>query len=237
MTTRALLLAGGYGTRLRPLTLTTPKCLVPVAGKPLLSYWLDALEHAGIGTAMVNTHHLREAVQAYIETENARRSVDLIEFHEPELLGSAGTVHANRAYADGADAIVVIYADNLSAVDLSALIAFHEGHDDPFTMALFRTAYPSQCGIATLDDDARITRFVEKPDAPESDLANAGLYVLDADAWREVADMDVFDFGFDVLPHFVGRMRGYAIDGYHRDIGNPEALAQAEADVAAGRVG
>ncbi|SIO59902.1 mannose-1-phosphate guanylyltransferase [Rhodovulum sp. ES.010] len=236
MRTKALLLAGGLGTRLRPLTETVPKCLVPIAGKPMLSYWLDALERAGIGTALVNTHHLRDTVRAYIETENARRAVTLREAWEPDLLGSAGTVRANRGFADDADAVVVIYADNLSAIDLADLAAFHAGHDDPMTMALFRTPAPRNCGIATLDGAGRVVDFVEKPGEPASDLANAGLYVLDAEAWREIADMGAFDFGFDVLPRFVGRMRGYAFDGYHRDIGTPEALAQAEADMAAGRV-
>ena len=236
MRVKALLLAGGLGTRLRPLTETVPKCLVPVAGRPMLSYWLDALERAGIGEALVNTHHLPEAVHAFIASENSRRAVTLHEAFEPELLGSAGTVHANRTFADDADAVVVIYADNLSAIDLGDLVAFHGRHDDPMTMALFHTPQPRSCGIATLDAAGRIVDFVEKPETPASDLANAGLYVIDAAAWREIADMAAFDFGFDVLPRFVGRMRGYAFDGYHRDIGTPQALAQAEADMAAGLV-
>lgn len=232
MKVKALLLAGGLGTRLRPLTLTTPKCLVPIAGKPMLDYWWDALEAAGIDAALLNTHHLRDLVVDHIAATNAARpGLTVHEAWEPALLGSAGTVHANRAFADDADAIVVIYADNLSTIDLKAFVDLHASHDQPMTMALFHTPYPSQCGIATLDDSGVITKFVEKPETPESDLANAGLYVLDADAWREIADMDVFDFGFDVLPRFVGRMHGYRHPGYHRDIGNPEALAQAEIDV------
>ena len=229
---KALLLAGGLGTRLRPITETVPKCLVPVAGRPMLDYWLDALERAGIGEVLLNTHHHRDQVRAYIGRANAARSLQVVEAWEPELLGSAGTVHANRAWAEGADEIVVIYADNLSTVDLGELLAFHRGHDDPMTMLLFRTPYPRQCGIATLDAEGRITAFVEKPEVPESDLANAGLYVVDAEAWREIADMAAFDFGFDVIPRFVGRMRGLAFDGYHRDIGTHEALAAAEADAA-----
>ena len=225
-----LLLAGGLGTRLRPLTDTVPKCLIPVGGRPILSWWLDALEAAGIGEALINTHHLPDPVRAYIDTENARRAVQLTEAYEPELLGSAGTVHANRGWADGADEILVIYADNLSDIDLSALLAFHRGHPDPMTMALFRAEHPEKCGIAELDGEGRVTAFVKKPEHLVSDLANAGLYVLDASAWREIADMDAFDFGFDVIPRFTGRMRGFAHPGYHRDIGSPEALARANAD-------
>jgi mannose-1-phosphate guanylyltransferase len=230
MSTRALLLAGGLGTRLRPLTDTVPKCLVPVGGQPILTWWLDALEAAGITEALINTHHLPDPVRAYMVQQNAQRALQLSEAYEPALLGSAGTVHANRGWADGADRIVVIYADNLSDIDLGALVAFHDSHDDPMTMALFRAEHPEKCGIATLDAQGVITEFIEKPEHPASDLANAGIYVLDAEAWREIADMDAFDFGFDVIPRFAGRMRGFAHPGYHRDIGTPEALAAANAD-------
>ncbi|MBU2994061.1 nucleotidyltransferase family protein [Octadecabacter sp. 1_MG-2023] len=231
MTTRALLLAGGLGTRLRPLTDTVPKCLIEVGGRPMLDYWVDALEHAGVHDALINTHHLPEPVRAYITQINATRPVTLHEAFEPELQGSAGTLHANRNFADDADEVVVIYADNLSDIDLNAFLTFHRQHDDPVTMALFRTPYPKKCGIATLDGAGRITDFVEKPDVPDSDLANAGLYVLSRAAWREIADMDAFDFGFDVIPKFVGRMRGFEHQGYHRDIGTPESLTQAQHDI------
>lgn len=230
MGAKALLLAGGLGTRLRPITLTTPKCLVPVGGKPMLDYWFDALEKANVRDVLLNNHHLPDLVRAHIEATNAKGGVQVTEAFEPELLGSAGTVHANRDWAEGADEIIVIYADNLSDVDLGAMLAFHRAHEDPMTMMLFRTAYPSQCGIATLEGD-RIVEFIEKPEKPASDLANAGLYVLDAEAWREIADMNVFDFGFDVIPAFVGRMRGFEHPGYHRDIGNKDALDQANIDV------
>jgi mannose-1-phosphate guanylyltransferase len=227
---KALLLAGGLGTRLRPLTETTPKCLIPVAGKPMLDYWLDALEAAGVSEVLLNTHHLRGKVKTWLDAANSSRSLRIAEAWEPELLGSAGTVAANRGWADDADTVLVIYADNLSTIDLADFMAFHRSHGDPMSMALFHAPNPKACGIATLDGEARITAFVEKPDIPESDLANAGLYMLDAEAWREVADMGAFDFGFDVLPRFAGRMRGYVHAGYHRDIGTPEALEAAEAD-------
>jgi mannose-1-phosphate guanylyltransferase len=234
MRVRAVLLAGGLGTRLRPLTDHVPKCLVPVGGRPMLEWWVDALDRAGISAALLNTHHHAGLVRDWIARVNARGrtrgGVQITEAHEPELLGSAGTVHANRAWADGADAVVVIYADNLSDVDLAALVAFHAGHGDPATMMLFHTEYPEKCGIAELDAEARITTFTEKPAQPVSNLANAGIYVLDADLWREIADMDVFDFGFDVIPRLVGRMRGFLHAGYHRDIGTPAALAAANAD-------
>ena len=228
MTTRALLLAGGLGTRLRPLTEPTPKCLIEVAGKRMLDYWIDALDRAGIGQALLNTHHHAEQVRDYIAEVNARGGVQLSEAYEPELLGSAGTVHANRDWAQGD--VVVIYADNLSDIDLGAFVTAHRGHEMPMTMALFETPYPEKCGIATLTETGVVSEFIEKPSNPASNLANAGLYVLSKEAWCEIADMDVFDFGFDVIPAFVGRMQGYLHDSYHRDIGTHESLAIAEAD-------
>ena len=97
-------------------------------------------------------------------------------------------------------------------------------------MLLFHTPYPKQCGIAALDAEDRVVEFVEKPEHPKSDLANGGLYVVDASIYREMADRDVFDIGFDILPTFVGRMRGFRFDGYHRDMGNLDAVAQAQVD-------
>jgi mannose-1-phosphate guanylyltransferase len=98
---KALLLAGGLGTRLRPITETVPKCLVPVAGRPMLDYWLDALERAGIGEVLLNTHHLRDQVRDWMDRANAVRPIRVVEAWEPELLGSAGTVSANPRLGRG----------------------------------------------------------------------------------------------------------------------------------------
>jgi NDP-sugar pyrophosphorylase family protein len=231
---RALLLAGGLGTRLRPLTDAVPKCLVPIAGRPLLDYWINALTDAGVREARVNTHHLPELVRAYIAEVNRSGRLRLAETYESELLGSAGTVAANRDLADGARDVLIVYADNFSDVDLGALLTFHRDHGDPLTMMLFRAPRPERCGIAALDAGGRVLSFVEKPEHPASDLANAGVYALTAAAYREVADLRAFDLGFDVLPHFVGRMRGWPWPGYHLDIGTPEALERARADALVG---
>ena len=227
---KALLLAGGLGTRLRPLTDTVPKCLVPVLDRPLLDFWVDRLAEAGIDEARVNTHALADQVRAYIAGVNSEGRVHLVESHEPVLLGSAGTIHANADLADLADQIVIIYADNLSDIDLRPLLDFHRSHKDPFTMVLFRAPNPRACGIVQLDAVGRIVSFIEKPDQPATELANAGLYVIEASAYREIAALRAFDLGFDVLPRFVGRMRGWVWGGYHLDIGSHSALEQARVD-------
>src|SRR5262249_52308905 len=224
---KALLLAGGLGTRLRPLTDTVPKCLVPIADRPLLELWVEHLVEADIVEARINTHALAEVVRAYIAQVNADGRLRMTESYEPILLGSAGTVTANADLADGAEQVAVIYADNLTDIDLRPVIDFHRWHGDPLTMVLFRAPNPRACGIAELDADGRVISFVEKPERPASDLANAGVYILTAAAYREVAALRAFDLGFDVLPRFVGRMRGWVWGGYYLDIGTPEVLERA----------
>ena len=229
---KVLSLAGGLGSRLKPLTDVVPKCLIEIAGKPLLDYWFDRFELAQLFDVRINNHHLPQLVRDYIVRRNDDGVFNVTEAYEPTLLGSAGTVHANRDFVSEDDLCVIVYADNLSNVNLDAMIAFHQSHDDPFTMLLFRAENPKKSGIATLDDDSRVIDFVEKPEHPASDLANAGIYVLDGKAYLEIADMNVFDLGFDVLPKFIGRMRGWEWQGYHRDIGTHASLEQAKHDIA-----
>lgn len=230
--TRGLILAAGLGLRLRPLTDHRPKCLVPVAGRPLLDYWVDALVACGVREALVNTHAHAEQVRAYVAGVNGRGGIRLVEAHEPRLLGSAGTIAANPGLA-GDGPVVVVSADNFSDVDLGRMLRFHATHGDPATMMLFHTDTPHRCGIARLDADGRVAEFVEKPAHPVGTLANAGVYVMDAALYARVAAMDAFDLGTDVLPGLVGAMRGWTWDGYHRDLGTPEAYAQGQADAPA----
>jgi NDP-sugar pyrophosphorylase family protein len=232
MTTKALLLAGGRGERLLPVTISTPKCLVPIAGRPLLEYWVAALLDAGIREAVINTHHLAERVRLELEQINARSSLRLRESYEHSLLGSAGTLAQQRELADGATEILIIYADNLSDVRLAELLEFHRSHELPMTMLLFHAPRPEACGIATLAADDTVVAFTEKPALPQSNLANAGVYVMSSDLYREVAGYGAFDLGAQVLPRLVGRMKGYVHTGYHLDIGTHEALARARADFA-----
>jgi len=228
--TKAILLGAGLGTRLRPLTNQITKCLVPVAGRPLLDYWIEQLVQAEVTEALLNTHHLAEQVREYIEQINAQGEIQLIESYEPQLLGSAGTLAANPDFANDADEILLIYVNNFSDVNLIELLSFHQKHDDPVTMMLFHAPNPKACGIAELDAVNRIIGFEEKPQGPVSDLANAGVYVCDANSYRAIAAMNAFDLGFDVLPTFVGKMRGWVWEGYHQDIGTYETYLQAQRD-------
>jgi len=224
---RAFLLAAGLGVRLRPLTDTVPKCMAPINGRPLCDYWFALCEAHGIDEILMNTHHLPELVREYVSRLRRRVRVQLA--HEETLLGSAGTVRQNAGFVDGEDAFLVIYADNLSNADLSRVMRFHASHGAPATVAAFHAACPKQCGILEIDAAGRVLSFIEKPENPQSDLANAGLYALNVSTIDEIpSDKPVVDFGHDVLPKFVGRMYATPLECYHLDVGNLEAYEQAQ---------
>ncbi|MEJ1338289.1 MAG: nucleotidyltransferase family protein [Candidatus Sedimenticola sp. (ex Thyasira tokunagai)] len=231
---KAVLLAGGYGTRLKPLTDSIPKCLVIINERPLIDFWIEKLNAAGVKEALINTHYLPIPVRNYIRSVNLQGKINLVESYEEILLGSAGTVSNNADFADDCDQVLLIYTDNLSDIDLNDLLDFHLSHDEPITMLLFHAENPATCGIATLDESDLVEQFIEKPENPESDLANGGIYIIDSNTYREIAQLNAFDFGFDVLPHYVGKMKGFILNGYHRDIGTLESLDQAHQDISDG---
>jgi len=222
---KAFLLAAGRGTRLRPLTDDIPKCLVPVKGTPLLAIWLNLFKMHGVTDVLINTHHLAPKVEGFIADDTTGLNITV--FHERRLLGSAGTVLANREFVAGQRCFIIAYADNLTNVDLGRMVEFHLGHKGVLTMGLFRTNRPRECGIAELGKDGLIGSFVEKPAEPRSDLANAGIYIASREIFDYIPRKEPVDFGFDVLPKLVGRMYGYEIKEYLMDIGTLENYARA----------
>lgn len=225
---KAFLLAAGLGTRLRPITNTVPKCMVPICGRPLLSWWMDLFEKHGVSEVLINTHYLPQPVREFMKTYNSRSGgMRLVEFYEEELLGSGGTVLANQNFV-GTEDFLICYADNLTNVNLSGLVDFHKKKNALLTMALFRTNKPRECGIAAMDGYGRIIEFEEKPVAPQSNLANAGIYVASKDIFGYFPNQDFIDFGKDVLPKLVGRMYGMEIGDYLLDIGNLDNYGKAQ---------
>ena len=224
---KAVLLAAGLGTRMGDITRTRPKCLLPVAGRPLLGRWLAELARAGVSEALVNTHHLAEQVREYLGAAGAPLPVRLA--HEPELLGSAGTLAANRDFLAGEAAFLVVYADNASTVDLRELVREHRAASAA-TLGLFRVPDPERRGIVELDAGGTVAGFVEKPARPRGNLAWAGLLVGSPALLEAVPAARPCDLGHHVLPRLLGRMRGFEIHGYHADVGTPEAYAATCAD-------
>lgn len=235
---RAVLLAAGLGTRLRPLTLTVPKCLVPINGTPLLDIWLGHVFAAGIERALVNTHWLAEAVQAHVAASAWADRVDLV--FEPDLLGTGGTVVANRTWL-GAEPYLLAHADNLTDFDVAAFRRAHERRPEgcAITMLAFRTDMPETCGILGVDGDNVVSSFHEKVKNPPGNLANAAVYICEPEVTAFMVGLGkpFVDFSTEVIPHFLGRIRAVETRGYHRDIGSPEALALAEAEFRPARHG
>lgn len=230
---RALLLAAGLGTRLRPLTLSVPKCLVPIHGRPLLDYWLAGLFGAGVARVLINTHWLAEVVAAHVAASPWRDWVDLV--HEPALLGTGGTVIANRDWL-GDGPYLLAHADNLTDFDVRGFMAAHAARPErcAMTMLAFRTDVPKTCGILGLGEDGVVESFHEKVLDPPGNLANAALYICEPEVTDFIAGLGqpVVDFSTEVIPRFLGRILAVETAGYHRDIGSPEALALAEAEFA-----
>jgi mannose-1-phosphate guanylyltransferase len=224
---KAFLLAAGLGTRMGAITRTTPKCLLPIAGRPLLGRWFELLARHGVEAVLVNTHHLADRVRAYVAGANPPLAVTLS--HEPELLGSAGTLAANRDFVRGEDAFLVSYADNASTADLGALFRAHRPADAA-TLGLFRVANPRACGVVEVDGAGRVLDFVEKPPQPRSDLAWAGLLVGTPALLDAIPEVRPCDLGHDVIPGLVGRLGAIEIDGYHLDVGTPESYRRTCAD-------
>lgn len=228
---RALLLAAGLGTRLKPVTDHIPKCLVPIEGRPLLEYWLELLCKAGVGPILVNLHHLSERVQGFLEQSRYRGSVTTV--REERLLGTAGTLLKNRDFFAG-EPIMLVHADNLSRFDVAAFIRRHQGRPAgcQITMMTFRSDAPSSCGIVELDSRGVVVAFHEKVANPPGDLANAAVYIVEPTLFPflERLGKSEIDFSLDVLPKHLGAIFTFLNDDYHRDIGTPESYQAALAE-------
>jgi len=227
---KAIILAAGLGTRLRPITSTIPKCLVPINGTPLLELWLRDCERAGVEGVLVNTHYLADRVEDFVA---ARRGIPVTLAYEPTLLGSAGTLAKNWDFVDGDESFLVVYADNLTTFSLSDLIAFHATHTRIASMALFRSPNPSACGVVQMDDSGLVTGFWEKPENPPGNLVNAGLYVFRSQVRPFLPTEVPADVGRSLMPALVGRAMGLPIADYFVDIGTLENYYSAQADYAA----
>ncbi len=219
-------MAAGTGSRLRPLTDATPKCLLSFDGTALLDLWLDAFAKAGVDEVLVNVHHLPDAIRNHLEGRDGLPVVHVV--FEPELLGSAGTLLANRRWVRDEEMFLVCNADNLTDFDLQTLIDFHRGGGATASLAVFHASDPTACGVVQVDPSGRILHYVEKPAHPTSDLANAGIYAFHPSVIDEIGGTGARDIGYDLLPKLVGMARAVEISGYFRDIGTPEAFKRAQ---------
>lgn len=214
---KAFLLAGGLGTRLRPLTDSTPKCLLPIRGVPLLSIWLEVCHRHKIDEVLINIHQHSKCVRDYLAAHRNGVNIRLVD--EPVLLGSAGTLLANRDWVAAESSFWIIYADVLTTADLSRMMEFHLDHEGIATLGAYEVPDPERCGILDVDDNMRVQRFVEKPKDPPSHLAFAGIMIANASLLEGIPERVPSDIGFDVLPSLAGKMFAFPISDYLLDIG------------------
>lgn len=223
----AVVLSAGLGTRLRPLTDTCPKPMVPVAGVPLLERTVRHLAAHGFTDICINLHHLPEAVRDHFPGDTAYGA--RLHFSvETELLGTAGALNAFRGMLE--EPFLVWYGDVLSEFDVTDFIRYHEQKGGLATVGLYRVDNPTQCGLVDMDGNSRITRFVEKPPVAFTDLANAGVYACQPEVLAHVPVTGFSDFGKDIFPALLSAgapMFGYSIEDCLIDIGSPEKLARA----------
>lgn len=229
---KAILLAAGLGTRLKSITNEIPKCLIPINQKPLLQYWFDLFELHNIKKVLINLHHFPNNVKNYIS--KYKGEIDVQSVFEKKLIGSLGTVLRNKWFYENEKCFLVCYADNLTNIDLDKIIQYHTSHNLPLTMGLFYTNKPQQCGIAVVNNEMLITDFTEKPKNPTSNLASAGIFVIEPQLFHSFSfkeDNSILDFGFDLLPQLVYQMKGFVINDYILDIGTLDNLNEANSFV------
>ncbi len=229
--TKALLLAAGLGTRLKPLTDIWPKCLMPIQGRPLLEYWLSILEKLDITDVLVNTHYLSKYVHNFLEQSQFKGWVS--EVYEKELLGTAGTIRQNIDFCKNST-ILLAHADNWTCCDFSDFIDYHHNHrpkDTVMTMMTFTCSNVKSCGIVELDSNDIVVNFHEKVENPPGYLANAAVYLLEPEVINWVNNNHkINDFSSEVVSKFLGKIATWENKEVHRDIGTIDTLKEAQLD-------
>jgi mannose-1-phosphate guanylyltransferase / phosphomannomutase len=238
---KGVIMAGGFGTRLKPLTINRPKPMVPVANRPIMEHIVALLRRHGITDLISILYFQPEHITSYFG-DGSRFGVSMQYVTADADYGTAGAVH-NASRLIGDDRVIVISGDVLTDFDLTAAIRSHEERSAEATIALTSVENPLAFGIVIIDDaTGRIVRFLEKPTWGEvfSDTINTGIYILEPQALRRVAPRTNVDFSKDLYPRMLREaagLYGYVAHGYWRDIGNIDEYRIAHRDVLAGHVG
>lgn len=235
---KAIIMAGGEGSRLRPLTCNRPKPMVPVVNRPIMAYCIDLLRDHGIKEIGVTLRYLPEAIQEYFGS-GRDYGVHLRYFIEDSPLGTAGSVKNASSFLD--QTFIVVSGDALTDINLSEAVAFHKKKGAIATIVLTRVDCPLEYGVVVTGESGHIRRFLEKPGWGEvfSDTVNTGIYVLEPEALGFFETGGEFDFSKDLFPLLLRENKalyGAVIGGYWCDVGGLEAYLQAHQDVLSGKV-
>lgn len=234
MNIRAMVMAAGAGTRLRPLTDETPKPMVPIANRPVLEYTIENLKRHGITDIILNLHHHPELIKAHFGS-GERFGVRLEYSYEPRLMGTAGGVKKASAYFCDST-FLITSGDGLTDIDFSELIRFHQKSKAVATMALSLVDTRFEYGVTLTQKGGRIQRFVEKPHWRDvfSNQVNTGIYVCEPEVLKAIPPQKLYDFGHHVWPTLLKKKKplfGHLTSRYWCDVGNYVEYQRAQRDI------
>lgn len=241
MSVSSIIMAGGEGSRLRPLTCDTPKPMVPVLGKPVLSYALQLLKRHNITNVGITLQYLPDRISKAFGS-GTKEGVNLYYFREKEPLGTAGGVlQAAKGQHAPRDTFVILSGDGLTDCNLTDAITYHKQKKALATLVLKRVLEPLEYGVVLTDEDGRVVRFVEKPGWGEvySDTVNTGIYLLEPEVLSYIWDSKPCDFGKDLFPMLVAEHKdiyAFETDAYWCDIGDQNAYVRAQGDFLQGNI-
>ena len=233
MELRAVLMAGGSGTRLRPLTCELPKPMVPVLNRPIAEHIIGLLKRHNIEEIIITLHYQPEAIQQYFRDGQDWDVSIHYSIEEEQALGTAGSIKYVGELLDRT--FLVISGDSITDFDLSAAIAFHQAKKAQVTMVLTSVPNPADFGVVIADRTGKVQKFLEKPTAGEifSDTVNTGIYILEPEVLQYIPAGREFDISQDLLPLLLAQkaaIYGYVADGYWCDVGQLDTYRQVQYD-------
>jgi mannose-1-phosphate guanylyltransferase len=236
---RAMIMAAGKGTRLRPLTDILPKPMVPVVNRPALHHILRLLHAHGFPEAVINLHHMPSAITDHFG-DGTLMDMSLTYSFEPDLLGTAGGVKNNEGFL-GEGTFLVMSGDALTDIDLTGLVAAHRRYGSIATLAVKEVSDPSLYGVVVTDDDDKVVGFQEKPTREQalSRLCNCGIYVFEPEIFSHIPPFQFDDFGRRVFPDLLRQripFHAHSVSGYWSDVGNLGEYVRGNADALEGLV-
>jgi mannose-1-phosphate guanylyltransferase / phosphomannomutase len=236
---RAVLMAGGSGTRLRPLTCDLPKPMVPILNRPIAEHIINLLKRHDITEVIATLHYLPDVMRDYFQNGRQFGVQMTYAVEEEQPLGTAGCVKNIEELLD--ETFLVISGDSITDFDLTEAIAFHQEKQAKATIVLTRVPNPVEFGVVITDSEQRITRFLEKPSTSEifSDTVNTGIYILEPEVLGYLPANEEKDFSQDLFPLLLGKnepMYGFIAEGYWCDVGSLDAYREAQYDALEGKV-
>lgn len=237
---KAVVLVGGQGSRLRPITYDIPKALVPLRNRPFMGYMLDFLRRGGLSGAVLSLGYLPDPIQAYLDGNQEHDDFPVDYAVEDRALGTAGGVKNAEQYLDG-ETLVVVNGDVLTGMDLAMALQVHKESDALATITLTSVEDPTAYGLVEVDHEMLVHRFIEKPSADDvtTNLVNAGVYVLEPEVLDMIPAGREVSIEREIFPRLQasGRMMAHISSSYWRDIGTPRSYVAASHDVLSGAVG